>query len=319
MQNGALPKTKMKMTEKRPSDTGERTLVADGNNLLYRSYHGYMGGTNNRPPGQGAPVPVFAISGMLLTLVRRARQAAADSLVVALDPPGGCPYRRALVDTYKKGRPETPGDLVSQLELSYTLLREAGLHVERPEGWEADDVMATIANSGKSHTFLLTADRDAIQSVSEDVSIILPDSGKIMGPVEVLARYGVPADLYPHLAAIRGEPGDGIPGMRGIGKVGAFKLVNRFGRVESVIAASDEDIAQLVGRKGLAAVRSDGSKALVALEAAKLRTDLRLEDTRKLADIDESRIKDVMGSAGLSLAGDRFASLVRERRRRAGG
>lgn len=295
--------------------TDRPVLVVDGNNLLYRSYHGFVGSRRGAYVASGAPT--FAVTGMVLTVVRRARQHSAGSLVFAFDPPGGCQARRDLVESYKQDRPEAPGDLISQLETSWRLLREAGFDTHRPEGWEADDVMATVAARSEGPVLLLTADRDAIQTVSSRVRVVLPEDGSVLGPEQVELKHGVPPELYPHVAAIRGEPGDGIPGVAGIGKVGALRLVQRFGTVEAVLAASDADIIEAAGRRALNSLRRDGTRALRALEAAKLRDDLDIRPVTDLADLDEGRIVDTFGRAGLKRAGESLAGLVA--RARAGG
>lgn len=288
-------------------------LAVDGNNLTHRAYHGYMGG---RRSSEQQHSKTFAVSGMLMSVARRARQVSATHLMFAFDPPGGCPTRRNIIESYKQGRKETPGDLVSQLEMSWRILRESGLHVERPDGWEADDVLASAARQYDLDILLLTSDRDAIQSVSATARIMSPADGALLGESEIIRKYGVPPRLYPHVAALRGEPGDGIPGVEGVGKQGATKLVQSLGEIEAVLAADDEQLMAAAGRRTLKAIRRDGEKAREALRAATLRTDLPISEPVPLARLDVDRIAETMGKAGLRNAAGSIIDLVHQARRR---
>lgn len=286
-------------------------LAVDSNNLLHRSYHGFRRGGEEGLRSFG--VATEAVHGAVASALSCMQRVGADRMVFCFDPPGGCPARKALVPGYKQGRAEASGDLVSQLELAHRVLLAAGIPTMRPEGWEADDAMASVAaqSAQADKVWLLSQDRDVLQLVDDRVRAVLPGSCSEIGPGEVLDRYGVTPSQYPHLAALRGEGSDRISGVRGVGAKTAQTLIERFGSVEGVLDATYEEVEGLVGSRFAKALASDGTSAKVALEAGRLRRDLEVPDIVAVADYDPERVLQAFEGAGLRTLGARIVRMVR--------
>lgn len=248
---------------------GSVTLLAvDATNLLYSSHYALA-----RSGLTHAGRPVWAVHGMLMSLARLTRIHSASSLIVAFDTIGGCPARRALMPAYKQTRNPPAMDLAYQLEWCPELLERAGLPVWRTPGWEADDALASAACQFDGRVVCVSSDRDIIQLIDDRVVQSLPD-GTLVDPSAVLAKYGVTPAQYPHLAALRGEPSDNLPGVPGVGAKSAAALIARFSALDGVLAASDKELRSVVGPKAVQALREHGLTALTCLQVGTLRNDL---------------------------------------------
>lgn len=190
--------------------------------------------------------PTWALHG-LLTSMRLAVDVGATHVVVAADPAGGCPWRREMHPGYKAHRSESAIELKQQLVAYPALLEAIGIGVSCVEGWEADDVLASLASYATSiggKSVVVTNDRDAYQLISDTCTVIRPDGGIVLD-AKLVTKHGVGANLYRHIAALRGEPGDGIPGIPGVGEKTAGKLVAAF-RHEITAAVDNETLLKTV-------------------------------------------------------------------------
>ena len=162
-------------------------------------------------------------------------------------------FRDALSATYKAGRPETPAPLAEQLELIRRLVETLGVPAIDAEGYEADDVIATLATrlSGEGHeVVIVTGDRDTYQLVQDPLVKVLYNRRGVTDYVlydeaGIKERTGVTPQLYPFLAALRGDPSDNLPGVPGVGDKTAAKLVNTYGDVDTLYAHLSEQTPKL--------------------------------------------------------------------------
>lgn len=198
-------------------------------------------------------------------------------------------FRHEAFAAYKAHRGEAPDDFVQQIEPSKELFAAYGFFLVEAPGFEADDVIATLAAKAQeeAEVLILSPDRDLIQLVSENVSLLLPERGvsslRKLGPREVQATYGVSPSQWVDYKVLVGDPSDNIPGVPGIGPKTAAKLLSRYGTLPAAL----EHVAELpeklqVGLKGLLeqreakerlmALRCDVGLA-VSLEALLLRPD----------------------------------------------
>ena len=162
-------------------------------------------------------------------------------------------FRDALAETYKAGRPVTPPPLVEQIELIRRLVETLGVPAIDAEGYEADDVIATVATrlAAEGHeVVIVTGDRDAYQLVRDPLVKVLYNRRGVTDYVlydeaGIEERTGVRPELYPFLASLRGDPSDNLPGVPGVGEKTAAKLVNAYGDADTLFAHLDEQTPKL--------------------------------------------------------------------------
>jgi 5'-3' exonuclease len=218
-------------------------MLVDAASLYFRAFFGV-------PESVTAPdgMPVNAVRGFLdmtATLIDRRRPA---RYVACLDLSWRPAFRVALLPAYKAhrvapGGGETiPDALVPQIPVLLDVLAALGLATAGADGFEADDVLATLAARDTDPCEVVTGDRDLMALADERVRVLYVGRGvaklEDLGPDEVQTRYGVPAARYADFAALRGDPSDGLPGVAGIGAKTAAVLVTRFGSVEQIVAAA---------------------------------------------------------------------------------
>lgn len=217
-----------------------RTVLAlDGNSVLHRSFH--SGARTGYRTDDGRPA--WAVRGLLDQLVAAVDRACADVVVVGFDDPGASTRRERWPD-YKAHRPEKPETLVSQLTDAVEVLRGMGVPVIVPEGLEADDVLAAAARAARAvgwQSVLATSDRDAFALIDDSTRVLRLinggiDASPMLTPERLKLLTGVTPEQYRDLAALRGDPSDNLPGIRGIGKVTGARLLAEFGSGEALFA-----------------------------------------------------------------------------------
>lgn len=223
-----------------PAAQRHRKLVlVDGHALAYRSYHAI------RELSTSSGVTTNAVYGFARAILDLIDDAATDdAIVVAFDTPKPT-FRHERFEEYKAGRAPTPADFPSQLALIKRLIALLGVSYIEAPGYEADDIIGTLARRAVESTDdldveILTSDRDALQLVSERVSVIQPDAPQPIGPAEVRAKYGVAPEQWIDYRALTGDTSDNIPGVRGVGPVAARGLLNRYGSVAGLLSSLSE-------------------------------------------------------------------------------
>ena len=219
-------------------------MLVDAANVYFRAFHA-VPDTVTAPDG----TPVNAVRGFLdmcAALIDRRRP---TRWIACLDLDWRPRFRVELVPSYKAhrvakdGGEQVPERLAVQLPVLLRILTAAGLACAGADGFEADDVIATLAHRDTDPVEIVSSDRDLLALADERVTVlnIGRGIGKLvaMGPAEVEAAYGVPAAYYADFAVLRGDPSDGLPGVAGIGGKTAAAHVARFGPVEAVVAAAD--------------------------------------------------------------------------------
>lgn len=213
----------------------DHLYVLDGYGLIYRSYFAFMG----KPLTNNDGLPIGAIMGFYKTLFAVIREQNITHLVVALDGPGGN-FRTELFPEYKATRQKTPDDLHPQTALIEEIMSAMGLQALRCPGFEADDIIATLARTRSAaglRTTILSADKDLLQLVGTHTQQLRPTNGggwDFYDSAKVLERMGVkPAQIGDYLALI-GDSSDNIPGVPGIGPKGAVKLLNTYPTLEEI-------------------------------------------------------------------------------------
>jgi 5'-3' exonuclease len=221
-------------------------MLLDSASLWYRAYYG-MPDTLVAPDG----TPVNAIRGYIDMAARLISVYKPDRLVACLDGDWRPSWRVELFPDYKANRLEEEGDeeeepetLTPQIPILLDLLDLFGIPVVGVDDYEADDVMATYAEIEKGPIRIVTGDRDLFQMVDDkrDIKVVYLAKGisahDLVDSKYVANKYSIPGDRYALFAMFRGDPSDGLPGVRGIGEKGAAVIANLFNDVDSALAAA---------------------------------------------------------------------------------
>ena len=220
----------------------QKLFLLDAYALIYRSYYAFI--KNPRINSKG--LNTSAIMGFLNTLNEVLTKEKPTHIGVAFDPHGPT-FRSEAFPEYKAQREETPEDIKKAVPIIKELLKAYRIPVLQVDGFEADDVIGTLATKAGAdgiETFMLTPDKDYGQLVSENVFIYRPRHGggyETMGPKEVCEKYDIPStNSVIDLLALMGDSADNFPGCPGVGEKTAVKLINEFGSIEQLIARSSE-------------------------------------------------------------------------------
>ena len=225
-----------------------RDLLLDGHSLAYRAWFALQEAQLSTASGQETQ----AVYGFVSMLAKLLEDQSPTGMAVAFDRRGPT-FRDALAATYKAGRPVTPEPLLEQIELIRRLVETLGVPAVDAEGYEADDVIATLATSlaAEGHEIVIvTGDRDAYQLVRDPLVKVLYNRRGVTDYVlydeaGIEERTGVRPGLYPFLASLRGDPSDNLPGVPGVGEKTAAKLVNTYGDVDTLYAHLDDQTPKL--------------------------------------------------------------------------
>ncbi|MFZ5850165.1 MAG: DNA polymerase I [Actinomycetota bacterium] len=225
-----------------PDPTPRRLLLLDGHSLAYRAFYALPAENFATTTGQ----PTNAVYGFTSMLINALRDVAPTHLAVAFDVSRDT-FRTAVFAEYKAGRAETPEDFRGQVSLIREVLDALAVPVVTAEGYEADDVIATLATQAAQDGFLvdiLTGDRDAFALVSDRVTVLYPRKGVSdlarVDPAEVQKRYGLAPEQYADFAALRGDPSDNLPSIPGVGEKTAARWVREFGSLAALVDRVDE-------------------------------------------------------------------------------
>ena len=221
----------------------DKLFLLDAYALIYRSYYAFI--KNPRINSKG--LNTSAIIGFVNTLQEVIEKEQPTHLGVAFDPHGPT-FRSDAFPEYKAQREKTPEDITRAIPIIKDLLAAYRIPVLQVDGYEADDVIGTLAKKCESideiETFMLTPDKDYGQLVSERSKIYRPRHGggyETMGPKEVCEKYDIPHPIQViDLLALMGDSADNFPGCPGVGEKTATKLINDFGSVEELLKRTDE-------------------------------------------------------------------------------
>lgn len=250
-------------------------ILVDGSSYLYRAYHAFPPLTNNAGEPTGA---MYGVLNMLRSLLMQYQPTHA---AVVFDAKGKT-FRDELFEHYKSHRPPMPDDLRAQIEPLHEMVKAMGLPLLAVPGVEADDVIGTLAReaekAGRS-VLISTGDKDMAQLVTPNITLINTMTNTILGPDEVVTKYGVPPELIIDFLALMGDSSDNIPGVPGVGEKTAQGLLQGLGGLETLFA-EPEKIAGLSfrGAKTMAAkLEQNKEMAWLSYKLATIKTDVELE------------------------------------------
>ncbi len=266
-----------------------KLLLLDGNSLTYRAFFALP--TDMATASGQVTNAVFGFTSMLINLIRDQEPA---GIAVAFDRPEPT-FRHEMLPEYKAQREETPDILRQQMGLVREVLSALGIPVEERAGFEADDLLATMAVHAAEaghEAIIVTGDRDIYQMVKDPFIRVLYNRRGVSDYVlydeaGIVERTGVTPALYPQYAALRGDPSDNLPGVPGVGEKTAAKLINAYGGLDGIFEHVGEQTPKLQAN-----LVEHEERARRNVRAMVLRTDAPLDlDVRDLVwgdvDVDE--------------------------------
>ena len=255
------------------SDT---VLIIDGHSMAFRAFYALPPDNFVTATGQHTN----AVYGFVSMLTRLLETEKPTHIAVAFDVSRHS-FRTEEYPEYKGTRDATPEEFKGQVELIREVLDAMGIVSLAREGFEADDILATLAyragNDGAT-VLVVSGDRDSFQTVTDNVTVLYPGTGpgdlRRMTPQAVEEKYGVPPDRYPEIAAIVGETSDNLPGVPGVGPKTAAQWINKYDGLDNLIARAEE-----IGGKRGAALREHIDDVVRNRRLNRLLTDMDLEVT----------------------------------------
>lgn len=216
----------------------ENMLIIDGNSILNRQFYGIRPLTNRQGLFTNA---LYGFMNVLLSELDALNPAYA---AIAFDVHSPT-FRHKSYDAYKAGRHATPEELLMQFPYAKRLAEAMGISVLEAEGYEADDILGTLARLGREggvHTFILTGDRDSLQLIDDSTTVLLASNGGtlIYNSPEFHEKYGITPDRFVDMKALMGDSSDNIPGVPGIGEKTASKLIAEWGSIDALYENLDK-------------------------------------------------------------------------------
>src|SRR3954470_9096583 len=229
------------MADPAVTGTRPRLLLLDGHSLAYRAFFALPVENFSTTTGQ----PTNAVYGFTSMLINVLRDEAPTHVAVAFDV-GRKTFRSEIYAEYKANRSESPTDFRGQVSLIQEVLGALHIPVITAEGYEADDVIATLTVQAVEHgmdVLICTGDRDALQLVNEHVTVLYPRKGVSdltrFTPEKVEAKYNLTPAQYPDFAALRGDPSDNLPSIPSVGEKTAAKWVREYGSLDALVDQVD--------------------------------------------------------------------------------
>ena len=267
----------------------KRLFLIDAYALIFKYYYAFMGRPMRNRAGMNTSI-LFGLTKFLRDIQKREKP---DLLGVAIDPKGGC-FRGELYPEYKANRPATPEDIIASVPYVCRLLKAMRIPIFEVAGYEADDVIGTLAVKGEEagyDVYMVTPDKDYGQLVGPHRHIYKQkgDGVEIIRQEDICQKYGITdPQLVRDILAIWGDQSDNIPGVPGIGEKGACKLVGEFGTVENILA----NVEQIKGKQR-EKVESWGEKLLLSKRLTTICTDVPVEFNAEDLEICEPNYNDL--------------------------
>jgi DNA polymerase-1 len=243
-------------------------LLVDGSNQAFRAFFAIQSDMRS-PDG----FPTRALFGFTNMLQKMLREHSPDYVAVVFDK--GKSFRNELYPEYKGQRPDMPEDLRSQWPEFIPLCQEWGICALAQEGFEADDIIGTLARrhaSADCQVWIVSSDKDFCQLVDENIHLLDVSKGKEIGPEAVQAKWGVDPGQMIDLLAMMGDTSDNVPGVPGVGPKKAAGFIQRFGALEDILASAD-----IIGGKTGQRIAESHDIVVLARQLVTIVTDMNLD------------------------------------------
>lgn len=257
----------------------KKIYLIDGHSYAYRAFHAIRQLTDSSGLALNA---VYGFIRMLLKLIKEERP---DYIAVAFDTPAPT-FRHDLYDLYKANRAEQPEEMRHQIPLIKQVVEAFNIPIFEMDGYEADDLLATLATQAVSHgvtAIIVTSDKDMLQLITDDIKVFNPhNESKMLDAKAVKERFGVGPEQMRDLMAMAGDSSDNIPGVPGIGPKTARDLLIEYGTLDGVY----EHVDEIKGPKRRENIAENKPLALLSRELVTLKLDVPLD-----ADIENCKSK----------------------------
>ena len=270
-----------------------KLFLIDGHALIFKMYYAFLGRPMVNSRGEDTSI-IFGFTRYLLDLIGREHP---THIAVSFDPPGGT-FRNRLYPAYKANRGETPQLVIDSLEPLTNIVKALDIPVLMVHDFEADDVIGTVAkrfHSSEMDVYMVTPDKDYGQLVGPGIYQLKPGKGgsdsEILGVKQICDKYGLSSTSQViDMLALCGDASDNVPGVQGIGPVGASKLLAKYGTLENIYAHLDE----LTARQK---TMFESAKDYIALskELVTIRTDVPID-----VELSQMKISSSIGSKIIS-------------------
>lgn len=251
-------------------------MLLDGNSLAFRAFYA-LPAENFKTRGGLTTNAVYGFTAMLINLLR---DEAPTHIAAAFDVSRQT-FRSERYPEYKANRSSTPDEFHGQIDITKEVLGALGITVLAEPGFEADDIIATLATQAEGEGYrvlVVTGDRDSLQLVSDDVTVLYPRKGVSeltrFTPEAVVEKYGLTPKQYPDFAALRGDPSDNLPGIPGVGEKTASKWIIEYGSLQSLV----DNVDSVRGKVG-DALRAHVANVVLNRDLTELVRDVPLAQT----------------------------------------
>ncbi|ORB92308.1 DNA polymerase I [Mycobacterium persicum] len=286
-------------------------MLLDGNSLAFRAFYA-LPAENFKTRGGLTTNAVYGFTAMLINLLR---DEAPTHIAAAFDVSRQT-FRSERYPEYKANRSSTPDEFHGQIDITKEVLGALGITVLAEPGFEADDIIATLASQAEKEGYrvlVVTGDRDSLQLVSDDVTVLYPRKGVSeltrFTPDAVVEKYGLTPAQYPDFAALRGDPSDNLPGIPGVGEKTATKWIAEYGSLQGLV----DNVDSVRGKVG-DALRANLASVVRNRELTDLVRDVPLAqtpDTLRLQPWDRDHIHRLFDDLEFRVLRDRlFDTLV---------
>jgi DNA polymerase-1 len=288
----------------------KRVLLIDGHSMAYRAFFALPSENFTTAQGQHTNA-VYGFATMLLSLLATEKP---THVAVAFDVSRKT-FRSEIFPEYKANRAKTPDEFRSQMSYLHDLVTAFGITTFEVEGFEADDIIATIAKQAErenAEVFICTGDRDSFQLVNEKTTVLYPKRGVSdlarMTPQAIQEKYGMSPEQYPDFAALRGDPSDNLPSVPGVGEKTAAKWIVEYGSLHELIANLDK-----LGGKVGQSLRDSISDVIRNRELTQLVANVPLElsiDALEWSGVDESKTNPLFEKLEFKTLKDRMKPIL---------
>ncbi|MFH0800163.1 MAG: DNA polymerase I [Pseudomonadota bacterium] len=271
------------------ADKPQKLYLIDGANYFFRAFYAIRNLSNSKGFPTGA---LYGFAQMLLKLLREEKP---DLVAVCFDTPEPT-FRDEMYKEYKANRKAPPEEIVQQFPFMRPIAEVLGLPIIDKPGFEADDLIGTLAKEYAAkgcEVVVVSGDKDLMQLVGPNISILDEMKGLRIGPKQVEDRFGVGPDKVVEVLGLSGDASDNVPGISGVGPKTATVLIQKYGTVENAIAHADE-VGGSLGDK----LKKQAAQARLSLELVKIDTGVKIEMSEsdlRLRKPDDKRMRELFG------------------------
>jgi len=284
-----------------------KLVLIDGNAILHRAFHALPPLTTKR--GE----PINAVYGLVSMLLKVTQDLKPTHIAVCFDTPEPT-FRNKVFKDYQAQRPQTLNELITQFEKARRVIKAFGIPYYEKPGYEADDLIGTIANKVKEEVIIVTGDRDILQLVTPRIKVYMPvvgmSEGKLMGEEEVLIKMGVKASLIDDYKALVGDPSDNYVGVPGIGPKTAIKLLNEFGTLDAIYKNLEKMPSAIAEKLKDGKENSKVSKKLATI-VKDVPIEIKIDDCAKW-DVDSKKVLDLFAEFGFKTLTERVKKVGKQ-------